>query len=358
MRPDGIGIVGVGHAGRALAVYLSARGHKVRLYTGAPEHVDGMRRHGIIQARGAVEGRFPVAEVTCEPERLAETSEIILIASGASAYPEIARAFAPHLTRRHVVIVYSAKLCGSLELLRSIGLPAMDGPAIVEMGSLFDCRAQDDDGVWLRGISCWTLFSAVQRSETMRLASRMREIFPDIEPAANLVQRAITEFDALAHALISVASPRKIERGARFRFDFDGEGLSARMVALLESVAHEFADVCRAFGSPFIGAKDRLDGDRSRDSRALLAEICVAPHNAGCFERARVERSLREDVLSTLVPLRGLARKASLETAVVDEVIGFASALLQEDLTKTGRSLERLGWHSLSHREIVRLMQS
>lgn len=355
MECNGIGIIGAGNAGRALAAYLSGMGHEVRLCTRDPGQIEPIRREGRIRAHGVLDGVFPIAEVTAEPATLAGRCEVIFVASITTAYRDIARQLAPYLNERHLVILFSGKLCGTLEFLRALSARGCDHTPVVETDSLFDCRCQGDDGIWVRGFKRWTFFSGAQRSDTRRHAERISAFFPGLEAAHSLVQRGLTDFGALAHAVISLVNLSKIDRAEPLRFYYDG--LSERTVALLEAVEREFRAVAEAFGSPWIHAKDVLDRYYGCDSRSLLAAMRTVPNYRHSFAPTTIDhRFLREDVVSTLVPLRALADKAGVDTPMIDAVVTMVSILLNEDFKVTGRSLQRLGWQDLSHQEIMEWM--
>jgi opine dehydrogenase len=77
-----------------------------------------------------------------------------------------------------------------------------------------------------------------------------------------------------------------------------------------------------------------------------------------CYRSIQAPKSLNhryieEDVSCSLVPIQQLARKARLETPMIDSVISFASALMAFEFSTDGRTLERLGLSHLSHKEIM-----
>ncbi|WP_249027251.1 2-dehydropantoate 2-reductase N-terminal domain-containing protein, partial [Amycolatopsis lexingtonensis] len=136
---DGIGVVGAGGEGRAVAAHLAALGLPVHLYTRDLAAVAGIARRREIVARGALEGRFPLREVTSDPAGLCGRA-VVLVATVTTAYPEVAARLAPHLSAGQVVVLFSSKLCGSVEFahaLAAAGAPAVD---VVETDALFAAR--------------------------------------------------------------------------------------------------------------------------------------------------------------------------------------------------------------------------
>ena len=183
---------------------------------------------------------------------------------------------------------------------------------MIETDSLFDCRSQDDDTIWVRGFKRWTLFSAVQRSETRRHEGRIHAFFSGLEPASNVIQRGLTDFGALSHAVISLVNLSKIDRAEPIRFYY--EGLSEQTIPLLEAVEQEFARVGEAYGAPLVRAKDILDRYYGCGSRSLLGAMrTVSNYRHSLAPTDFTHRTLREDVMSTLVPMDPLLGGVGLE---------------------------------------------
>ncbi|HET9381259.1 MAG TPA: NAD(P)-binding domain-containing protein [Streptomyces sp.] len=93
-RPRGVGVLGAGGEGLALAAHLAARGESVHLCTRDPGRIAGIARSRSIRARGAVEGDLPLAAVVTDPAELARDCPLIFVATVTTAYPAVAAGLA------------------------------------------------------------------------------------------------------------------------------------------------------------------------------------------------------------------------------------------------------------------------
>src|SRR5690242_8761099 len=159
MSTETIGVIGSGNTARALAAYLSKRGHPVCIYTRNPDKIDAIRQRNEIEATGIIEGVFPIEEVTSDPERLAQRCSIIFVATVTTAYHDLATSLAPSLRPHHFLVLFSSKLCGSLEMERALRSQGAPDVTVIETDALFACRARADNGIWIAGLKGWTLLS-------------------------------------------------------------------------------------------------------------------------------------------------------------------------------------------------------
>ncbi|MFD8493453.1 NAD/NADP octopine/nopaline dehydrogenase family protein [Amycolatopsis sp. NPDC059657] len=343
---NGIGVVGAGGEGRALAAYLASRGLPVHLCT------RDTRVAGILKARGRLKGEFRLSLVTDDPAELLAACRVVFIATVTTAYPEVAAKLAPHLTPDHVVVLFSSKLCGSVEfscLLRQAGVSGID---VVETDALFAARPDGDDSVDVLGMKGWNLISGATPGAVDRHADMLTEWFPMLERARNPIERGLTDFGAVAHVPIALANLGTIDRAEDLLFY--AEGLSERTVVLLEHVEREFGAVAAAYGAKLLPMTEVLDRYYGCTTTSLLDAIrSVEPYKAIQAPQSLDHRFLREDIASTLVPLQALAARAGVATPMVDAAITIKSAIGRADYAASGRTLARLDWEALSHKEIL-----
>lgn len=133
-----------------------------------------------------------------------------------------------------------------------------------------------------------------QRSGTELLAPRLLRIFPGLERAQNLIQRGLTDFGALAHAVISIANLGTIDRGQPLLFYC--EGLSAKAVVLLEQMEREFGRVADAYETTLITMTELLDRYYGCRTESLLEAMrSVVPYQL-ITERERRFAQRRLDI--------------------------------------------------------------
>ncbi|MGE0487924.1 MAG: NAD/NADP octopine/nopaline dehydrogenase family protein [Vulcanimicrobiota bacterium] len=349
---EAIGIIGGGNSARALAGYLSRRGHEVRLLVRSPEKVAGLDYHRAVRVIGHLEGYYPVKQVTTEPDRFFGDCRTLFVATTTDAYPELCRRYGPYLEAGHQVILFSSKFGGSALFEHGLAQQRRTGVRVIETDALFACRAQGDDAIWIRGIKRWTYYSCPRQSQTRQAAALMANFFPGLEPAENLVQRGLTDFGALAHALTVLVNMNSIDRGKPFLFYY--EGFTENTVVLLESMEREFQRVAQAYGTSLIPAAELLNRYYGGGTGSLLEAIRQVPNYRHSVAPDTLRhRYLTEDVPCTLVPVQQLARLAGVATPMIDSVINLSSVLSGRDFASTGRSLSQFGWSGLKPRQIV-----
>jgi opine dehydrogenase len=355
MHAEAIGIVGAGQSAHALAAYLARQGHTVTIYARNPQKLTHLATHRRVEATGQIEGSFPIRAVTGDAAELAAESRTIFIATVTTAYTDVARTLAPHLGAGHVLVPFSSKLCGSLALARELEACGAPRLPIVETDALFACRLTGDARIWIRGLKGWNLYACPTHSETEEYGRILQRFFPGLEPARNLVHRGLTDFGAVAHAVITLANISRIDRQDDFLFYYDG--LSERTIVLLERMEAEFRAVAEAYDVDLLPMKVLLKRYYGCDDTSLYSAMTSVPNYRHSLAPKTLDhRYMQEDVACTLVPLRELARKAGIDTPMADAVVNVASVLAGQDFRTAGRHLGRLGWDGLSSKEILAWM--
>lgn len=349
--PLGVGVLGAGGEGLALAAHLAANGESVHLCTRDPARVAGIARTRSVRARGVVEGDLPLASVGTDPAELARHCPLIFVATVTTAYPEVARRLAPHLGAGHTVVLFSGKLCGSVEFAHVLERHGAGAADVLETDALFAARPWEDHGVTVHGVKRWNLFAGTRSAVTKRHSDRVQSLFPGLQPGRNVVQRGLTDFGAVAHPSIALANLSRIDRGEKLLFY--REGLTERTAVLLERAAAEFRRVGEAYDAPVPPVPELLDlyygceGDT-----ALEAMRTVGPYRTITAPTSLDHRFLREDVSSTLVPMTELAQRAGVPAPMTNALIDVVSTLSHVDYRGTGRTLESIGWGGLTHGQI------
>ncbi|MBS2034608.1 NAD/NADP octopine/nopaline dehydrogenase family protein [bacterium] len=347
-----VGIVGAGNSAHALACYLVRAGRDVHLYARRAQQVEHLLSRPVLRATGKLEGSFSLAGVCTDAAFLARNCSTLFVCTTANAYPDVVAQLAPHLRSDHHLILFSGKLCGSLEVQRGLERAGCAGVTVVETDALFACRLQSDHSIWVRGFKGWNLFSAPRRRQTLQVSALVKSFFPGLQPADNLIQRGLTDFGALAHALTVLVNLNAVDRQQPFLFYVDG--FTEKTVVLLEQLEREYRALAEAYGTQLLEARLLLKRYYGCDTDSLLGAMRSVPNYRDSLAPNSLQtRYLTEDVACTLVPAQQLARRAGLETPVLDSVISLTSVLHGQNYAVSGRSLEKLGWADLSRQAIL-----
>lgn len=351
-----IGIIGCGNSAKALAYYLSSLKHSVLLYVRNIEKHLHFSKNLTLRAIGKMEGTTKITSVTSDLEYFSKNVSIIFIATQANSYREVAKSFSPYLdVNKHFFVLFSGKLLGCLDFKEGFTHNKED-VKVMETDSIFASRAVEEDSVWIRGIKAWTLFGASTRTETFEYAHVLKYFFPNLEPAQNLIQRGLTDFGALAHAIISLANISRIDRGEEFYFYF--EGLSENTICLLEAAEREFSSLAKAYNCELLPMSELLNRYYGCDSSSLLKAIRSVPNYRDSLSPKMLNhRYLQEDVSCTLVPMLELGEKAALELPTLRSVVNICSLLANKDFKSEGRTLRKVQLSHLSAKEIVETLE-
>jgi opine dehydrogenase len=352
-----IGIVGAGNSAHALAAYLASLGHRVNIYARDKEKIRHLHQAGGIEVTGKLSGFFPLHCLTTDISELAANSEIIFLATLTTAYEDVSNQLAPYIRENHVIIPFSSKLCGCLEISNSLKKAGAPTIPVIETDAIFACRKQENGSIWIRGMKAWNLYSCPTCSDTQKYGSILNSFFPGLHAAKNLLHRGLTDFGAVAHAIICIANISRIDRQEQFAFYY--EGLSSRTVILLEQMEREFQEVAERYDAKLLPMKDVLNKYYGCNPADLFTAMTTVPNYRDSVAPASLNhRYLQEDVACTLVPLQQLARLALVPTPLIDSVINLTSLLGGVDFQKQGRSLDRLGWSGKTQKDIQEWIRS
>jgi opine dehydrogenase len=350
------GVVGAGNSAHALASYLARQGHRVHIYARNPQKVEHLRAAGAVRATGKVEGTFELASVGQSAQKFVESCSTIFVCTTTNDYLDVVAQIGPYLQAGHEVILFSSKFGGSLLVDHQLQRLRRSGVRVVETDALFACRLQSDGSVWVRGMKEWTLYSSPRASQTAANRDVLERFFPNLEAADNIVQRGLTDFGALTHALTVLVNINSIDRNNTFLFY--QEGFTERTVSLLETMEREFREVARAYDTTIISASQLLNRYYGCETTSLLEAMRTVPnYRFSTSPESLHTRYIHEDVPCTLVPVSLLAQLAGTRVPVIDSVIAMASVIAGEDFLTTGRTLDRLGWGDFGAAEIRQWMK-
>ncbi len=352
-----IGIVGCGNSAKALAFYLSSHGHAVWMYVRNPEKHIRLAEQLTLTALGKMNGTVRLSGVTSDIEHFSSKVSVIFVATQATSYRDVASNLSPYIDpQKHIVILFSGKLLGCLDFKEGLQNDNKEVIKVLETDSIFASRVQEDGSIWIRGIKDWTLFGASRKSNAHEYGKILKYFFPNIQAACNLIHRGLTDFGAVAHAIISMANISKIDKGEDFYFYYDG--LSENTICLLEEAEKEFGMLAKAYKSDLIPMKELLNRYYGCDTSSLLTAIRTVPNYRDSVAPKQLNhRYLQEDVSCTLVPMLELGEKAGIEMPTIFSAVNICSVLAKKNFKAEGRNLKKLGLANLSSQEILATLE-
>lgn len=350
-----IAVIGTGSGGQTIAGHMGAIGHTVSLYGRRQEIVDALRACEGITLTGRLEGmKGKLAEVSTNIAEVIVGTDVIMVATTATAHKSLANQMAPYLEDGQVVVLNPGRTCGALEFKNTLKETGCYKQVFVAEAQtlVYACRIVKTGEVNVIGIKDRVLISALPASDTGAVIEKLKPMYSCFYPAKNILQTSFENIGAMFHPSVVLFNEATIERGQSFYFYRE---ITPALAHMIEALDEERMAVGKAYGIDLISAKDwvsyaydGVEGDtlceRMQNNPAYY-EI-LAPTTINC-------RQITEDIPTGIMPMAELGMVAGVSTPIMDALITMCSTLLQKDFRKDGRSLESLGLGGMNVNEIL-----
>lgn len=357
-----IAVLGSGAGGCAVAFDFARHGHEVRLFDFERfgDTVRAIREQGGISAEGRLEGFAPVARAGHDAgEALAEAGMVFAVGPAYATRP-FAEACRPHLEPGQVVVVCPGSCGGALEWKQALGLGPRDGEILVAETSTLPYAVRLPAPGRIRvhlKLEGGVFLAALPAGETRRVLDRVRDVYPAITAAENVLQTSLQNGNPVIHPAITLLNAARIE-GTGGELDFYGDGVTPAVGRLMRAVDEERIALGERLGleilpDPVLGCRQGYMTEATYD-----AGYSRAPGFAGIRAQGSLDhRYLHEDVGYGLVFLESLADELSVAVPTISAVVRVASVLTGRDyLTEAPRTMASLGLAGRSAEELAELV--
>ena len=355
-----VAVIGGGHGSYATAAHLALAGHNLRMWVPENPKYDLLKAdQAITWIDGQGRKRASLDLVSSDPGRAIKGAEIVISPLPAFSQPDIAALVGPHLEDGQIFLLSPGSLGSILfsSLLKEKGLSKdlvyaepgtlpylarKSGPAEVEISAR---TVRQPVGV----------FPAARTSETV---DRLAELYPEIHPVENALSVALLNVGPLLHSVLVLLNLGAIEHSQAW--DIHNEGTTASVKKLILALDEERIQVRRALGFashhyPFSdhydqGAQEEWMYGRKGHTELVKSENWREPISLK-------HRYVQEDVKVNLTLFVSIGRLAGQETPLAGSVLSLFGSLLEENLDRTGRTLESLGLGGMSPEEVERLLR-
>lgn len=357
-----IAVLGAGNGGCAIAFDCAAHGHEVRLFDFEqfPESVAAVRKNGGIRCEGELEGFQSVAVAGHEIEPALDGADIIYAVGPAYSTRPFAEACKPHLKKGQIVIVCPSSCGGAIEFKNGAGLDLRDDAVLVaETSTLpYAVRLLEPGVIRIFNKLKGGLFlAAVPARETGRVLAWVRDVYPAMSAAKNVLQTSLQNGNPVIHPAITLLNVGLIER-TKGDFEFYHEGVTPSVGRLIEGVDKERIAIGKKLGvevlpDPELGVIQGYMTEATYD-----AGFVNSPGFAGVRAQSSLDyRYFNEDVGYGLVFLRKLGEQVGVPTPIISAVITLASLLMNRDYAgEAQRTMETLGLSGRTAEELENLL--
>jgi opine dehydrogenase len=352
-----IAVIGGGNGGQAMAGHLAAMGHKIRLYSRNIEKLEAVIQFGGIELSGKINVFGEIDLITDKLQEAVTGAELIMIVTPANAHRVLAEQLAPHLQPGQVVVLNPGRTGGALEFRHVLNQSGMSKLIYVaEAQSLvYACRITSPAHVKIYGEKRKVLISALPTTDINYILEQLAEIYNCFVPTANVLVSSFENLGTILHPALVIFNLTNIEKRKHFLFYHDITPSAAKF--LLET-DKERIRIAQAYNIDVLPIQDWVSEAYSGiEGDSLYKRLYHNPaYSKIVGPKTLHTRLLYEDIPTGIVPLVEFARLAGLQTPIMSAILTIASVLQDQDYSKNGRTLERLGLAGKSIDDILRFV--
>ncbi len=342
---------------------FSAYGHEVRLYDfeNFPENIKAVSKNGGIRAEGLMEGFAQVKYAGTDIREALNGAKLVMVVGPAYSTKPFAQVCSPHLNRKEQTVIICPSSCGgSLEFKNEVGSHITDNEFLVaETNTLpYAVRVTNPGEIRvflkLRG---GLFLAALPSRNTEKVLNMVKDVYPHILPAENVLQTSLQNGNPVIHPAISLLNVGLIERTGG-DFYFYEEGVTSSVGRLVEAVDKERLAIAQKLGveilpDPELGILQGYQTEYNYDT-----SYQKAPGYKGIKAQSSLDyRYFNEDVGYGLIFMSELGAQIGVTTPNMDSIITLVSTVMQRDYKKEKkRSMEALGLAGKSVEDLKKLL--
>lgn len=358
-RENSWAVIGGGNGGQSLAGHLALMGFGVRLFDIFAETVEAIQSKGGIQVDGAVEGFGPLELATIDLADAVRGADIVMVVTPAVAHRSIAEECAPLLTDGQIVFIHPGATGGALEFRNKLNACGCRADiTLAEANSLlYACRSNKPGQASIFGIKQELSVAALPANQNDRVLAALNAAFPQMTPAENVLATSLGNPNAMMHPAPTLLNTSQIESDRKWLYYWDG--ITPSIGRFVEAMDRERLALAEAFGLrlPSILQFYELAYGVRADTLSDAVKMNMA------YEKVDGQKSLRtryllEDLPTGLVPMAALGRALGVNVDRMETIIRLGEYILDEDLTTTGRTIEKLGLAGMTVPEISRFLET
>jgi len=359
-----IAVLGGGAGGHAVAADCALAGHAVTWlelpqFAGALAPVQATRTIEVV-GRGPDPLHAKIETITTDFAQAVPKADLLFIITPCFGHEPMSEACAPHL-RDGQAVVFFGEGSGSLVLRKVLKDRGIRRDVLIgETNSLpYRARLQAPGRIQAIRKKGGTLLAAYPGRRTAELLGRLKDLWPYLTPATNVLETALVNFNAIDHVATMVCNAGSLETRTTLCLLW-GEGASPSVARAIETVDNEILAIRGALGfadrtpyRDFLVAQGMLDAPQPTTYQAIQRSL-LGSTTFQCGPQALKFRYITEDVPYAHVLIASIADAVGVDTPVIDGLIALASALNAEDYRRSGRTLATLGLGGLTRDELLR----
>lgn len=339
-----ITIAGIGNAGTTIGADLSRKGHKVTLLKTSDklhnEHYEYLLREKKVCVKD-LDGTYVanIHRVTDNYEDAVKEADVIIIFIQTNYHKELINRISPYLRNGQCIIIEP----GYLATCFFMQCTDKDLTIIEAESSPIDCRIVEPGSVNVYFKNVLNPFGVFPSSKKREAKSVLDQLGYPYVFTNNVVEAALHNPNLIVHTIGAIFSIPRIEysHGEYWMYK---EVFTPHIWNVVESLDNEKMNVLEKLGCeriPYVEAcKMRNSNNPDEDAMEVFRDY--AQNGSPMGPTVPDSRYITEDVPQGLVMLESLGSVLGVETPTTTGLINCASAALNRDFRKEGRTVEVL----------------
>ncbi|KAI0419387.1 putative NAD/NADP octopine/nopaline dehydrogenase [Xylaria grammica] len=362
-----VSVVGAGNCGCAFAADLENRGVRVLLYA-HPDHstnVDAIRKNGLLESIGIVEGRFYPAVSTDMREAL-QFSNIVIIAVPSYAQDNILSELEKFDLKNHVIIAASGNFFTLVARERIRARYLLETSASPYGSRMVDGKQSEKQladswyGINVFGFKTVMPIGSLPTDIDAELRTDIGAIFPgSLQWCRNVIETAFYNFNGVLHPITAIMNAGWIEH-TKGDFYFYQEGMTPSVTKIMQAIDNERVAIANEYGARVTSCLKQMNTYYGLNHGSLneFAKGSTLHSTMKLCPTSMQHRYLVEDLPYVLVPWYELGLKAGKQSPFIRSLILWSSMINNTDYLGAGRNLKALGFFDWSLDEILSYIHS
>ena len=344
-----ITIVGTGNGGTTIGADLALKGHRVtllktsdRLHNENFQALQQTRKVTIDENGEAKTARF--ADVTLDYATALNGAELIILFIQTTYHKPVISKLVPHLQDGQCLLLEPGYLstCFLMQLTRK------KITVIEAESSPIDCRIVQPGKVRVMFRNVMNPFGVYPKAKQAQAIRILKELQYPFTLTDNVVEAALHNPNLIVHTIGAIFSIPRIEYtdGQYWMYK---EVFTPHVWNIVKSLDREKMNVLERFGCkrlPYVEAA-KLRNSENQKENAKDAFFDYAENSSPKGPTEPDSRYITEDVPQGLVMLESMGAKLNIPTPTCTGLINVASAALETDFRKDGRTVDRLGFDNI-----------
>lgn len=355
-----IAVIGGGNGCYAAAADLADQGHEVRLWRRTREPFLPVLESQALKLKDYKGVReVPLALASTDLAAVLKGVELVVIPLPATAQPSLAKAMAPYMEDGMVVYLPPGTF-GSYVMAKTMADAGCRAKvAFAETGTLpYLTRKHGPDSVAITTRATRLPTGVFPAEQSERAFSVLKKAYPAVEPLQDALDGALMNAGPIIHPPLILMNAGPIEHFDHWDIHNEGTQVSIRRVHDALDAERVAVREALGYGAPHFPLADHYnkDGDEWMYGNAAHEKLVDSSDWREKLELSS-HRYMREDVACGLAFLVSVGEWSGVDVPVARGLLAVASAVVGEDLRKTGRTMENIGLADLSREKMRDLLQ-